>query len=168
MVFEYAQLKGDLNGMDTRVITELAEYYEKEIGYQIPPRTPFVGKNFNVTRAGIHADGLLKNEEIYNIFDTDKFLNRPVVCAISNTSGLAGIAHWLNTHYKLKDEHQVDKNSELVKEIKEWVDEEYAGGRVTVLTDDEIVACVDKVCEKLNITIGNSTAENDKNDKTGK
>ncbi len=47
MVFEYAQLKGNLNGMDTTVITELAEYYEKEIGYQIPSRTPFVGKNFN-------------------------------------------------------------------------------------------------------------------------
>ena len=29
--------------------------------------TPFVGRNFNVTRAGIHADGLLKDEEIYNI-----------------------------------------------------------------------------------------------------
>ena len=118
MVFEYAQLKGDLNGMNTRVITELAEYYEKEIGYQIPPRTPFVGKNFNVTRAGIHADGLLKNEEIYNIFDTEKFLNRPVLCAISNTSGLAGIAHWLNTYYKLKGDKQVQKNSELVAEIK--------------------------------------------------
>ena len=65
--------------MDTTVITELAEYYEKEIGYHIPERTPFVGKNFNVTRAGIHADGLLKNEEIYNIFDTDKLLNRPVL-----------------------------------------------------------------------------------------
>ena len=73
MVFEYAQLKGTLDGMDTTVITEMAEYYEKEIGYQIPSRTPFVGKNFNVTRAGIHADGLLKNEEIYNIFDTEKF-----------------------------------------------------------------------------------------------
>ena len=55
----------------------LAEYYEKEIGYHIPSSTPFVGSNFNVTRAGIHADGLLKNEEIYNIFDTEKFLNRP-------------------------------------------------------------------------------------------
>ena len=77
--------------MDTTVITELAEYYEKEIGYHIPERTPFVGKNFNVTRAGIHADGLLKNEEIYNIFDTDKLLNRPVLVAVSNTSGLAGI-----------------------------------------------------------------------------
>ena len=97
MVFEYAQLRGTLDGMDTTVITELAEYYEKEIGYHIPERTPFVGKNFNVTRAGIHADGLLKNEEIYNIFDTDKLLNRPVLVAVSNTSGLAGIAQCINT-----------------------------------------------------------------------
>ena len=95
MVFEYAQLRGTLDGMDTTVITEMAEYYEKEIGYKLPSRTPFVGKNFNVTRAGIHADGLLKNEEIYNIFDTEKFLNRPVMVAVSNTSGLAGIAHWI-------------------------------------------------------------------------
>ena len=57
MVFEYAQLKGTLDGMDTTVITELAEYFEKELGYVQPSRTPFVGRNFNVTRAGIHADG---------------------------------------------------------------------------------------------------------------
>ena len=46
MVFEYAQLRGNLGGMDTTVITELAEYYEKEIGYHIPERTPFVGQEF--------------------------------------------------------------------------------------------------------------------------
>ncbi len=151
MVFEYAQLKGTLDGMDTTVITELAEYYEKEIGYKIPSRTPFVGKNFNVTRAGIHADGLLKNEEIYNIFDTEKFLNRPVLCAISNTSGLAGIAHWMNTYYRLSGEAAYDKNAELVKGIKEWVDEEYAQGRVTVLTDEEIIACIERVCDALGL-----------------
>ncbi len=154
MVFEYAQLKGDLNGMDTTVITELAEYYEKEIGYEIPPRTPFVGRNFNVTRAGIHADGLLKNEEIYNIFDTEKFLNRPVLCAVSNTSGLAGIAHWINSYFKLKEGRKVDKNSELVKCVKEWVDEEYEGGRVTVLTDTELVAKIQEVCNSRNIKLG--------------
>ena len=153
MVFEYAQLKGDLNGMDTTVITELAEYYEKEIGYQIPPRTPFVGKNFNVTRAGIHADGLLKNEEIYNIFDTEKYLNRPVLCAVSNTSGLAGIAHWINVYYKLPPEKHVDKSSELVKNIKIWVDSEYEAGRVTVLTDDELKEVLDKECSKLGISL---------------
>lgn len=36
MVFEYAQLKGTLDGMDTTVITELAEYFEKELGYVQP------------------------------------------------------------------------------------------------------------------------------------
>ena len=156
MVFEYAQLKGDLNGMDTTVITEIAEYYEKEIGYRVPSRTPFVGKNFNVTRAGIHADGLLKNEEIYNIFDTEKFLNRPVVCAISNTSGLAGIAHWLNSYFRLKGEECIDKNSELVKGMKEWVDQEYAGGRVTVLTDKEILDCLNRICEEKNLAMPGS------------
>ena len=153
MVFEYAQLRGTLNGMDTRVITELAEYYEKEIGYHIPPRTPFVGKNFNVTRAGIHADGLLKNEEIYNIFDTEKFLNRPVLCAVSNTSGLAGIAHWINTYFHLPEEKTLDKNCELVHEVKKGVDAEYESGRVTVLTDEELLKVIDDASKKLGILL---------------
>ena len=155
MVFEYAQLKGTLDGMDTTVITELAEYFEKEIGYRVPERTPFVGRNFNVTRAGIHADGLLKNEEIYNIFDTDKFLNSPVLVAVSNTSGLAGIAHWINTYYKLTADKQVDKNSPLVQIVKEWVDEEYEDGRVTVLTDEELIEVITETCIKLGISLKN-------------
>ena len=144
MVFEYAQLRGSLNGMNTQVITDLAEYYERELGYTIPPQTPFVGKNFNVTRAGIHADGLLKNEEIYNIFDTDKFLRRPPISAVSNTSGLAGIAHWINVHYHLKDDQALDKSAEIVGRVKAWVDAEYAGGRVTVMTDDELERKLDE------------------------
>ena len=150
MVFEYAQLRGSLDGMDTTVITELKEYYEKEIGYTVPSRTPFVGKNFNVTRAGIHADGLLKNEEIYNIFDTEKFLNRPVLVSVSNTSGLAGIAHWINTYYKLPAEKKLDKECELVKMVKTWVDHEYDEGRVTVITDDELTDVIADCCSKLN------------------
>jgi isopropylmalate/homocitrate/citramalate synthase len=142
--------------MDTTVITELAEYFENEIGYHIPERTPFVGKNFNVTRAGIHADGLLKNEEIYNIFDTEKFLNRPVLCAVSNTSGLAGIAHWINTYFKLKDEEKISKTSELVAYVKTWVDAEYESGRVTVLTDSELLKVIDEGCKTLGITLKKS------------
>ena len=153
MVFEYAQLKGDLNGMDTTVITELAEYYEKELGYKIPERTPFVGRNFNVTRAGIHADGLLKNEEIYNIFDTEKFLNRPVLCAISDTSGLAGIAHWMNTFFGLKGDEEIAKHSEIVAFMKAWVDEEYSDGRVTVVTDEEMLEVIERASRVNNIHI---------------
>ena len=153
MVFEYAQLRGTLDGMDTTVITELAEYYEKEIGYKIPERTPFVGKNFNVTRAGIHADGMLKNEEIYNIFDTEKFLNRPALVSVSNTSGVAGIAYWINAYFKLEKDHQVTKDSILVTELKKWVDKEYDEGRVTVLTDEELISKIDEVCKKYNIDL---------------
>jgi isopropylmalate/homocitrate/citramalate synthase len=134
MVFEYAQLRGTLDGMDSVVITELAEYFEEKIGYRIPPRTPFVGSDFNLTRAGIHADGILKNEEIYNIFDTEKFLNRPVKVAISKTSGAAGIAHWINGRYKIN----VDKNSKIVASMKQWIDDQYDDGRVTSITDKEL------------------------------
>ncbi len=155
MVFEYAQIRGTLNGMDTTVITELAQYYEKELHYEIPPYTPFVGRNFNVTRAGIHADGLLKNEEIYNIFDTDKFLNRPVRVAVSNTSGLAGIAHWINTYFSLHEEQRIEKNHPVVQTVKEWVDEQYDEGRVTVITDAELLKAIDAACEKNGVKLGN-------------
>ncbi len=139
MVFEYASLKGTLDGMDPTVITEIAEYFKNEIGYNIPPMTPFVGDNFNVTRAGIHADGLLKDEEIYNIFDTAKILNRPTDVMVTKTSGLAGIAFWINRHYKLeKTDKEVDKKSPLVIKLKEWIDLEYENGRQSSITKKEL------------------------------
>lgn len=139
MVFEYAQLRGTLDGMDTQVITEIAEFFKNELHYNLPPQTPFVGKNFNVTRAGIHADGLLKNEEIYNIFDTTKLLNRPPQIAVTNTSGASGVAHWINTHLDLSKGEELQKSHPIVLEVKQWVDSEYEGGRVTAITDDELM-----------------------------
>ena len=138
MIMEYASLRGSLDGMDTTAITEIAEYFKNEIGYKIPPMTPFVGKNFNVTRAGIHADGLLKDEEIYNIFNTEKILNRPASVSVSKTSGLAGIAYWINNNYQLKGEKTIDKKHPLVIALKEWVDKEYEDGRQTALSDIEL------------------------------
>lgn len=142
MVIEYAQLRGTTDGMDTTVITEIAEYYEKELGYVIPSRTPFVGKNFNVTQAGIHADGLLKDEEIYNIFDTSKFLNRPVGVSINAHSGLAGIAHWVNNYFGLSGNKKLEKKDKLIAIIKDWVDQQYQGGRVTAIGDDELLEAI--------------------------
>ncbi len=138
MVLEYASLRGSLDGMDTTVITEIAEYYQKEIGYNVPPMTPFVGRNFNVTRAGIHADGLLKDEEIYNIFNTDKLLHRPAGVAVGKNSGLAGIAYWMNRTYGLKGKKQLTKHSSLVQDLKAWVDTQYEDGRTASLSDAEL------------------------------
>lgn len=145
MVFEYASLRGSLDGMDTTAITDIAHYYQDVIGYHIPPMTPFVGKNFNVTKAGIHADGLMKDEEIYNIFDTNKFLNRPAGVMITKTAGLAGIAYWINEYFSLKDERKIDKHDPLVTSLKEWVDKEYENGRVSALSDEEILAQIDVI-----------------------
>ena len=138
MVFEYASLRGSLDGMDPTVITDIAEYFRKEIGYNIPPMTPFVGRKFNETRAGIHADGLLKDEEIYNIFNTEKLLKRPAMVAINKNSGLAGIAYWINQNYFLRGEDKLDKRSPLVQALKEWVDGEYESGRTASLSTEEL------------------------------
>lgn len=138
MVFEYASLRGTLDGMDTTIITEIAEYFKKQLHYDIPPMTPFVGSSFNLTRAGIHADGMLKDEEIYNIFNTQKLLNRPAGVMISNTSGLAGIAYWINNHYGLSGENAVNKQDALVLALKSWIDEQYDNGRQTAFSDGEL------------------------------
>ncbi len=138
MAIEYASLKGTNDGMDYTAITDIASYFEKEIGYVIPSRTPFVGRSFNSTRAGIHADGMLKDEEIYNIFDTKKLLNRPIHVSINNTSGLAGVAYWINEYYELPEEHKIDKSHPIVLKIKEMIDKEYESGRCSVMGDDEL------------------------------
>ncbi|MBQ3872063.1 MAG: 2-isopropylmalate synthase [Clostridia bacterium] len=138
MVFEYASLRGSMDGMDPTVITEIGDYYRNEIGYKLPPMTPFVGRNFNLTRAGIHADGLLKDEEIYNIFDTEKLLNRPAMVMINKNSGLAGIAYWMNQNYHLKGDAKIDKQDPIVHMLKDWVDSEYAGGRTSTLSTEEL------------------------------
>jgi isopropylmalate/homocitrate/citramalate synthase len=152
MVMEYAQLRGTLDGMDTRVITEIAEYFEKEIGYDIPPMTPFVGENFNVTRAGVHADGILKNEEIYNIFNTELLLNRPIKVAVSKTSGLAGVAHWVNSNLRLTGDAAFDKKHPVIADIKAWVDAQYEDGRVTVISDSELTKITNETLLKHGIT----------------
>lgn len=146
---EYASLRGTMDGMDPTVITEIARYFEKEIGYEIPPRTPFVGRDFNVTRAGIHADGLLKDEEIYNIFNTELILNRPASVAIDAHSGLAGVAHWLNASCRKGIDKTYGKRSNAVIKIKEMVDAQYAAGRNTTMSDEELCEMVRQVIPAL-------------------
>ena len=75
----------------------------------------------------------------------------PPLVSVSNTSGLAGIAHWINTYFHLSKEESMDKNSELVKLVKVWVDEQYDEGRVTVITDSELLEVISQSCEKLGI-----------------
>lgn len=149
MVFEYIGLRGTTNGMDTTVVTEIAEYYEKEVGYGIPPMTPFVGGSFNVTRAGIHADGLIKDEEIYNIFNTELLLKRPAKVAVSQSSGVAGIAYWINAQFRLMGDRRVDKRDARIAALKDWVDTQYANERQTIISDEELLEVMGELTPDL-------------------
>ena len=57
---------------------------------------------------------------------------------MSKTSGLAGIAYWMNEHYGLCGEEKMSKDTPLVVTLKEWVDEMYADGRTTSLSNQEL------------------------------
>jgi len=138
LVIEHAQLKGTDSRINYGAITELAEYANKELGFNIPTNYPLVGKGFNVTRAGIHADGLLKNEEIYNCFDTRKLLNRPAGVAMTDKTGAAGIKHYIEERYEI----EIPKHDPRVVAIKDKIDAEYAAERVSAISDEEMDAWI--------------------------
>ncbi|MHB9154455.1 MAG: 2-isopropylmalate synthase [Endomicrobiales bacterium] len=142
LAIEYTALRGTQNGMDLSVITEISRYFEDNLGYQVPLMQPFVGAHFNVTRAGIHADGLLKDQEIYNVFDTQGILNRPPDVALTDRSGLAGIAFWVNTQLRVPVEKKIDKSHPGIGKIKEWIDGQFAGGRINVVSDEEMLELI--------------------------
>ena len=141
LTFWLISLTGDLHGMDTTAITEIADYY-RSIGEPVDARLPFVGDNFNVTRAGIHADGMIKDEEIYNPFDTTRLLNRPPGVGITDKSGAAGLLHWVRSH-RPELATGLDKRDPRLVGALEAIEREYDDGRVTGLSDDEVAAVVD-------------------------
>jgi isopropylmalate/homocitrate/citramalate synthase len=152
LIIEYIGLTGEQSGVDTTVITEIRNYYERVIGEHIAKNYPFVGAEFNTTRAGIHADGILKNEEIYNIFNTGKILNRPLTVTINDKSGTAGIAQWLNSYFALTEDERVDKRHPGVAKLNKWVKEEYGQGRITDISSEEMVKRARKYLPELFIS----------------
>jgi len=146
-IIEYIALKGDLCGIDTRAITELADYM-RSIGLPIPEHYPFVGKAFNTTRAGIHAGGLRQDERIYNIFDTAALLGRPPRVAITDKSGADGVALWVNEYLGLEGEGRVNKIK--VHALARWVMDQYEHeGRLTAISDEELQAKVKELLPDL-------------------
>ena len=139
LVVDAAQLRGQSEEVDYAVITEIADYCRGELGMEIPTNYPLVGRDFNVTRAGIHADGLLKDEEIYNIFDTEALLSRPVKVLITDKSGVAGIKHWIERRYEVES---LSKTDVRLTAIYEKITAEYEKGRTTSISDDEMAGWV--------------------------
>ncbi len=139
-IIEYISLMGDLCGIDVGVITEIAEYM-RSIGVEIAPNYPFVGRDFNTTRAGIHAGGLRSDERIYNIFDTTALLGRSPRVSITDKSGAQGVALWVNEFFGLKGKDRLSITK--VAKVARWVMDQYeVGGRLTAMSEEEMEAQV--------------------------
>lgn len=149
LVIDYISLTGNDEAADPTVITEIAQYFEKELDYRIPDNYPFAGKDFNATSAGIHVDGLAKNEEIYNIFDTTKILNRSVPIIINDKAGRAGVAYWINQQFNLPPERQVSKKHPAVGQIHTKIMAAYEEGRNTSFSNKEIKNLVRRFMPEL-------------------
>jgi len=108
-----------------------------------------VGRDFNATSAGIHVDGLIKNEEIYNIFDTRKILNRPVPIIITDKSGKAGVAYWINQYLGLDAKDCIDKLHPAVGKIYKRIMQAYEAGRNTSFSSKEMKALVKRFLPEL-------------------
>jgi isopropylmalate/homocitrate/citramalate synthase len=149
LIMEYIALTGEDRGIDTRAITEAADYYQAEMDTRLPAGMPFVGRDFNATAAGIHVDGLLKNPEIYNIFDTDKLLGRPPAVIINDKSGAAGVAHWINTRLIRDPARYIDKRHPGVNKVVKKLGQQYDEGRTTSMSHREIEHLVRKYLPEL-------------------
>ena len=139
-LMEYIGFKSDMSGIDLKVITEIGRFY-RSIGTRVSARYPFVGDDFHKTRAGIHADGLARDERIYNIFDTEKLLGRSPEVVITDKSGADGIQLWVNNFLGLAGRHRV-KKTKLI-EIMRWVTHQYdVERRTTAISDREMTDLV--------------------------
>lgn len=138
LIIEYIGLKGSQNGIDTTAITDVAEYFQQELGVRIPPNYPFAGEEFNATRAGIHADGLVKDEEIYNIFNTQRILKRPISIIITDKSGVSSVAYWVNIRLRLEGDKRLDKRHPGIVKMHKRVMREYDQGRNTSISNEEL------------------------------
>ena len=141
-LIEYIGLKGDMCGIDTMVITEIASYY-RSIGTKISARYPFVGDDFHKTRAGIHAGGLARDERIYSIFDTAKLLGRPPEVVVTDKGGTDAVQMWVNNFLGLHHGDKVRKTR--VAKIMRWVTDQYeVEKRTTAISDREMAELVKK------------------------
>ena len=57
---------------------------------------------------------------------------------ITDKSGRAGIAQWINNHLRLTGDRRVSKRHPAVARIEAWVQQQFEGGRVVGVSEAEM------------------------------
>ena len=87
---------------------------------------------------------MIKDEEIYNPFDTTRLLNRAPGVAITDKSGAAGLLMWMRTH-RPEEATGLAKRDPRVMRLLALVMNEYEDGRVIAIPDEEVHSMVNEV-----------------------
>ena len=138
-VAEHVGLTGE-DRLNLPVLVEIAAYLREVCGVPVAANHPLLGDESFTTRAGVHIDGLLKDPETYLSFDPQAVLGRPIGVVVSDKSGVAGIAWWLNQRLGLTGAARMAKSHPGVHAMYEALLAQYADGRVADPTDDELLA----------------------------
>lgn len=140
MAIHYAGLRGHSN-INLKALPNIVELFES-MGHRLTEHYPIVGRNAFRTKAGIHADGLLKNPEVYLPFDPMEVLGIPYSVAITPYSGRSAILLWLRNYLGL---NHLSKDDPRINYIYNDIVELYnRGSRTDPLTDSEMFTIVSK------------------------
>ncbi|VVB98162.1 (R)-citramalate synthase CimA [uncultured archaeon] len=120
-----------------------------EWGIPLPFNLPLFSDKSTATNAGIHADGVNKDRDIYSMCDTENIFGVSPMVLVSNLSGEAGLINWMHRYLRHMGEPdsvlRADKSNphfrERIKAANTELKSYYAASnRNTPLQDNEVAA----------------------------
>lgn len=122
--------------MELEQVYDLAQLVANKTGIPLPPNKAVVGQNAFTHESGIHTDGTLKDDSMYEPYPPE-LVGRKRRLALGKHAGRAGVEAALNEHDFDADEEQV---IEIVNRVKKL------GDRGKRVTDVDLLTIAEEVC----------------------
>ncbi len=122
--------------MELEQVYDLAQLVANKTGIPLPPNKAVVGQNAFTHESGIHTDGTLKDDSMYEPYPPE-LVGRKRRLALGKHAGRAGVEAALN-------EHDFDASEEQVIEIVNRVKK--LGDRGKRVTDVDLLTIAEEVC----------------------
>ncbi len=125
----------DVDTLELEELYDLAQIVSRATGVQLPPNKAVIGENAFTHESGIHTDGTLKDDKMYEPYSPE-IVGRERRLALGKHTGRAGVAATL-------EEHGVDAGPDEIAEIATRVTE--LGDRGRRVTDADLLAVAEDV-----------------------
>ena len=125
----------DIETVDTAALYDLAQVVSRATGIELPPNKAVIGENAFAHESGIHTDGTLKDERMYEPYPPER-VGRERRLVLGKHTGRAGARAALAEHGVEVDDAAL---GEIVDRVKEIADR---GKRVT---DADLLAIAEEV-----------------------